>query len=97
MEFAKESTGERGEALGTTRLFVDEDVVAEGPMRTQLAFFTLCGDGLCVGRDSGDAVSKEYRAPATFKGGTILQVEVSTGDDQYLDLEKEAHALLARE
>jgi hypothetical protein len=35
--------------------------------------------------------------PATFKGGTILQVEVSTGDDQYLDLEKEAHALLARE
>ena len=97
MEFEKESTGERGEALGTTKLYVDEDVVAEGPMRTQLAFFTLCGDGLCVGRDSGDAVSKEYKAPATFKGGTILQVEVSIGDDQYLDLEKEAHALLARE
>jgi hypothetical protein len=97
MEFAKESTGERGEAHGTTKLYVDEDVVAEGPMRTQLAFFTLCGDGLCVGRDSGDAVSKEYMAPATFKGGTILQVEVSVGDDQYLDLEKEAHALLARE
>jgi hypothetical protein len=97
MEFAKESTGEHGETLGTTKLYVDEEVVAEGPMRTQLAFFTLCGDGLCVGRDSGDAVSKEYSAPATFKGGTILQVEVSTGDDQYLDLEKEAHALLARE
>jgi len=97
MEFAKESTGERGESLGTAKLYVDEDVVAEGPMRTQLAFFTLCGDGLCVGRDSGDAVSKEYAAPGTFKGGTILQVEVSTGDDQYLDLEKEAHALLARE
>jgi arylsulfatase len=97
MEFTKESTGERGESLGTTKLYVDEEVVAEGPMRTQLAFFTLCGDGLCVGRDSGDAVSKEYTAPATFKGGTILQVEVSTGDDQYLDLEKEAHALLARE
>jgi hypothetical protein len=28
---------------------------------------------------------------------TIVQVEVSVGDDQYLDLEKEAHALLARE
>jgi N-sulfoglucosamine sulfohydrolase-like protein len=97
MEFTKESTGERGEALGTTKLYIDEDVVAEGPMRTQLAFFTLCGDGLCVGRDSGDAVSGEYSAPATFKGGTILQVEVSTGADQYLDLEKEAHALLARE
>jgi hypothetical protein len=97
MEFEKESTGERGEALGTTKLYIDEEVVTEGPMRTQLAFFTLCGDGLCVGRDTGDAVSKEYTTPATFKGGTILQVEVSTGADQYLDLEKEAHALLARE
>ena len=57
-------------------------------MRTQLAQFTLCGDGLCVGRDSGDAVSKEYTAPATFKGGTILQVEVNVGDDQYVDLER---------
>jgi hypothetical protein len=83
--------------VGTTRLYVDEDVVAEGPMRTQLAQFTLCGDGLCVGRDSGDAVTSEYAAPATFKGGTILQVEVSVGDDQYLDLERAALAMFARE
>jgi arylsulfatase len=97
MEFTKESTGEHGEALGTTKLHVDEQVVAEGPMRTQLAQFTLCGDGLCIGRDSGDAVSGEYKAPATFKGGTILQVEVNVGDDQYVDLEKEAAAMMARE
>jgi hypothetical protein len=93
----KESTGEHHEGLGTTRLYVDEDVAAEGPMRTQVAQFTLCGDGLCVGRDSGDAVSKEYSAPGTFTGGTILQVEVSIGDDQYVDLERQAHAMLARE
>ena len=66
-------------------------------MRTQPGKFTLCGDGLCVGRDSSDAVSSLYSAPATFKGGTILQVEVNVGDDQYLDLEKEAMAALARE
>ena len=60
MEFAKEGAGEHGEAHGTTKLYVDDEVVAEGPMRTQLAQFTLCGDGLCVGRDSADAVSKEY-------------------------------------
>jgi hypothetical protein len=66
-------------------------------MRTQLAQFTLCGDGLCIGRDSGDAVSGEYKAPATFKGGTILQVEVNVGDDQYVDLEKQAAAMMARE
>jgi arylsulfatase A-like enzyme len=97
MEFVKESTGEHGEQHGTAKLYVDEDVVAEGPLRTQIGPFTLCGDGLCIGRDSGDAVSTEYKAPATFKGGTIIQVEVSVGDDQYLNLEKEAHALLARE
>ena len=35
--------------------------------------------------------------PASFKGGTIVQVEVNVGADQYLDLEKEAMAALARE
>jgi arylsulfatase len=97
MEFVKESVGEHGEAHGTTTLYVDDEAVASGPMRTQLAQFTLCGDGLCVGRDSADSVSKEYRSPARFKGGTILQVEVNVGDDQYVDLEKQAAAMLARE
>jgi arylsulfatase len=97
MEFTRESAGEHGESHGTTRLYVNDEVVAEGPMRTQLAYFTLCGDGLCVGRDSSDAVSGLYRAPAPFKGGTISHVEVNVGADQYLDLEKEALAALARE
>ncbi len=97
MEFVKESTGEHGEAHGTTTLYVDEEAGARGPMRTQQAQFTLCGDGLCVGRDSADAVSREYRSPFRFKGGTIHQVEVDVGDDQYIDLEKHAAAMLARE
>jgi arylsulfatase len=97
MEFTKESRGERGESHGTTRLYVDDEAVVEGPMRAQPAYFALCGDGLCVGRDSSDAVSSLYRAPGTFKGGTIAQVEVNVGDDQYLDLEKNAMAALARE
>jgi arylsulfatase A-like enzyme len=97
MEFAKESVGEHGETHGTTKLYVNDEVVAEGPMRTQLAQFTLCGDGLCVGRDSSDAVSKEYRSPARFKGGAILQVEVNVADDRYIDLEREAAAMMARE
>jgi arylsulfatase len=59
--------------------------------------FTLCGDGLCVGYDSADAVSQEYKAPGTFKGGTILFVEVITDKDQYLDLEKMAAAAFAVE
>jgi hypothetical protein len=37
-------------------------------MKTQPAKFTRSGDGLCVGYDSGDAVSKEYKSPGSFKG-----------------------------
>jgi arylsulfatase len=83
--------------VGTTRFHVDDAVVAEEPMRTQVGFFTLCGDGLCVGRDSSDPVSSAYTSPAGLTGASVLQVEVNLGDDQYVDLEKEAFAALARE
>ncbi len=63
MEFTKESMGQYDESHGTTKLYVNEDVVASGPMRTQLGTFTLCGDGLCIGRDSADPVSAEYKSP----------------------------------
>jgi arylsulfatase len=66
-------------------------------MRTQVGYFTLCGDGLCVGRDSSDAVSSAYVAPAELTGATIRQVEINVGADQYIDLEQEAMAALARE
>ena len=42
-------------------------------------------------------MSSMYRSPGTFTGGTIKQVEINVGDDQYLDLEREAMAALARE
>ena len=97
MEFTKESMGQYHEGHGTTKLYVNDQVVATGSMRTQIASFTLCGDGLCIGRDSGDAVSSQYQAPFRFTGGTIHQVEVNVGDDQYVDLERDAAAMLARE
>jgi arylsulfatase len=59
-------------------------------MKTQPGKFTLSGDGLCVGYDSGDAVSSEYKSPGTFKGGHIQGVGVTVEKTQYLDLEKEA-------
>ena len=33
MEFNREKAGEHGESLGTTKLYVNDKVVAEGPMR----------------------------------------------------------------
>jgi arylsulfatase len=97
MEFTREGTGTYHESLGTTKLYVNDRVVAEGPMRTQPGKFTLSGDGLCIGRDSGDNVSQEYRSPAAFTGGRILGVAVNVGREQYLDLEKTAAAALAVE
>jgi arylsulfatase len=57
-------------------------------MRSQPGKFTLSGDGLRIRRDSGDAVSEEYKSPGEFKGGTILFVAVTVERGQYLDLEK---------
>ena len=97
-EFQKEGHGEHQEAIGTAFLHVDDDaVVAKGPWKTQPGHFSLCGEGLSVGRDSGDSVSKEYTPYFAFTGGRIKQVEISIGDDVYLDLERDFHAGLARD
>lgn len=97
MEFIRESAGKYHESIGTTKLYINDKVVAEGPMKTQAGAFGLCGDGLCVGYDSADAVSQEYKAPGTFKGGTILGVGITTEKTQYLDLEAEAQAKFSRD
>jgi hypothetical protein len=59
--------------------------------------FTLGGDGLCVGYDSGDNVSQQYSRPGTFTGGTILGVAVDVSDESYLDMEREAAGAFARD
>ncbi|WP_240155112.1 arylsulfatase [Chitinophaga sp. Cy-1792] len=97
MEFTRESTGEHGEQIGKTKLYINNKVVAEGPMKTQPGKFTLAGDGLCVGYDSGDAVSEEYKSPGNFKGGNILGVGVSVGKQEYSDLNKEAQRAMQRD
>jgi arylsulfatase len=95
MEFIRDKAGQYGESLGKATLYVNEKVVAQGDMKTQTGKFTLSGDGLCVGRDSGDAVSEEYKSPGEFRGGTILLVGVTVEKAQYLDLEKLAARALA--
>lgn len=97
VEFIREQTGQYGESHGTAKLYINDKAVAEGPLRTQTGKFTLCGDGLCVGRDSADAVATEY-TPETqgrFTGGTIEYVEVSVEPEQYRDLEREMAAAMA--
>jgi arylsulfatase len=94
VEFTREKAGHNGESVGTVKLYIDDQVVAEGPMKTQPGKFTLSGDGLCVGFDSGDAVSQEYKTPGTFKGGTILLVGVTVEKTDYRDLQREAQRMM---
>jgi arylsulfatase len=94
MEFEKTGTGDNGESLGQTKLYIDDQVVDSGEMRTQPAKFTLSGDGLCVGYDSGDAVSSLYQTPGEFEGGKIQGVGVTVKGEPYRNLELEAKRML---
>jgi arylsulfatase len=51
------------------------------------------------GPDSGAAVTGDYTGerPWRFTGGTIKRVAVDVSGEPYLDLEREAAAMLARE
>ena len=94
MEFEKTGQGDKGETLGETKLYIGDKVVATGKMRTQPAKFTLSGDGLCIGYDSGDAVSRLYKTPGGFKGGTIQAVGVTVKGEPYKNLEAEAKRMM---
>jgi arylsulfatase A-like enzyme len=97
MEFTRTGAGPHKESLGTMKLYVNDAVAAEGAMKTQPAKFTLSGDGLCVGYDSGDAVSQEYKTPGTFHGGKIQGVGLTVEKASYEALEMEAQRMLMRE
>jgi arylsulfatase len=98
MEFTKEKAGEHKESIGTANLYINDKQVGTSSMKAQVGKFTLVGDGLCVGYDSGDPVSKLYTsASSEFEGGTISFVTVSTGKEQYLDLEREAARAFSKE
>jgi arylsulfatase len=95
--FDVDHLGERKEAIGTATLYIDDEAVGTSDWRTQPGHFALCGEGLGIGRDSADPVSKEYGPGYAFRGGTIRFVDVAAGDAPYLDLETQALAMLARE
>jgi arylsulfatase len=96
-----EKSGEEppGTAHGTLSLFYGDRKVGEGEIRTQPGYFSLAGEGLTVGRDSGEAVTDDYpgEAPWPFSGGTLHRVAVDVSGTPYLDLEREAAAMLSRE
>jgi arylsulfatase A-like enzyme len=97
VEFTKERAGEHHEPYGPMKLHVDDRVVAEQEFRTIASRYSLCGEGLCIGYDGGDAVSSEYKPRFEFTGGRIVKVVYDVGEDRYLDLERHLQAAMARD
>ncbi|WP_163753849.1 arylsulfatase [Mycobacterium botniense] len=84
--------------LGEARLFIDDAAVVTVPdMKTQPGTFGLAGATITVGRNSGSAVSRRYKAPYAFTGGTIAQVTVDIAGSRYEDLEKKLALAFARD
>jgi arylsulfatase len=96
-EFTKTYEDPPRVANGTLKLYINNEAVAEGALRTQPGKFTLSGEGLVVGRDSADAVSEEYKPPFEFTGGTIKHVTINVSGEHFVDLELEALAMMKRD
>lgn len=97
--FDKDGEDPPGVSTGILSLYHGDKKVGEGRIKTQPGMFSLAGEGLCVGRDSGEPVTGDYLGehPHAFTGGTIRRVAVNVSGDPYVDLEREAQAMLARE
>jgi arylsulfatase len=72
--------------------------VGEGRIKTQPAAFGLSGTDLTVGRAISN-ITDGFPGPRpwTFAGGTIHRVAVDVSGEPYVDLERAAAAMIARE
>jgi arylsulfatase len=96
---AFERDGDDMPTHGTLTLFIGDRAVGSGQIKTQPGNFSLVGEGLNVGRDGGEPVTDNYpgTAPWAFTGGTIKQVIVDVSGEHFIDIEKEALAMMKRE
>ncbi|MGW6422485.1 arylsulfatase [Nocardia sp. NPDC055053] len=97
--FDKQGEDPPGTANGLLSLYYGDRKVGEGRIRTQPGKFSLTGEGLNAGRDSGEAVTQDYPGtrPWSFTGGTLHRVAVDVSGEPFVDLEREAVAMLSRE
>jgi arylsulfatase A-like enzyme len=88
------------QCVGHGRLHINDTTVAElDGMHTQVGKFSLCGEGLNIGRDGSGNVTDDYPGdlPWSFTGGTIQRVIVDVSGEAYADLELEAMGMMSRD
>jgi arylsulfatase len=96
--FEKDGEDPPGVSTGVLSIYHGEDKVGEERIKTQPSQFGISGTGLTVGR-SLTAITDDYpgERPWRFTGGTIKLVAVDVSGEPYVDLEREAEAMLMRE
>ena len=96
---AFEKTGDAIPTTGTLSLFIDDEKVGEGTIMTQPGNFSLVGEGLNVGKDPAEPITDDYpgTSPFALTGGTTKEAIVDVSGEPFIDLEKEAVAMMARE
>ena len=99
VQYARTGTVENSHTpLGELTLFIDNAAVATlADVTTHPGTFGLAGATISVGRNSGSAVSRRYKAPFAFAGGVIAQVTVDISGKPYVDLEKELALAFSRD
>ncbi|ABP55368.1 arylsulfatase [Salinispora tropica] len=86
--------------IGNASLFIGKKKVGECKgMQTQLGNFALAGEGFNVGQDRGAPVTYDYSGARPWKltGATIKQVIADVSGEAYVDVEREAAAMMARD
>ncbi|WP_236628887.1 hypothetical protein [Cryobacterium roopkundense] len=97
--FSKDGEDPPHVSTGILSLYYGDRKVGEGRIKTQPGKFSIAGEGLCVGRDGGEPVTGQYagESPWAFTCGAIRRVAVDVSGEPYVDLEREAQAMLMRE
>jgi arylsulfatase A-like enzyme len=96
--FTKEGENPPHVANGTLAIYINDEKVGEMKMRAQPGKFSLAGEGLTIGRGSGEPVTGDwtFARPWTFTG-TVKQVIVDVSGDVSIHHEVEAQGMLMRE
>jgi arylsulfatase A-like enzyme len=96
--FDKDGEDPPGVSTGVLSLYHGDEKVGEGRIKSQPGMFGISGTDLTVGR-STTAITDDYpgERPWGFTGGTIKTVAVDVSGEAYIDLERAAAAMIARE
>jgi arylsulfatase len=96
--FTKEGENPTHVANGILAIYINDEKVGEGKIKTQPGKFSLAGEGLNVGRDGGEPVTSDYPGnyPWAFTG-TVKRAVVDVSGELKIDHEVEAHAMIVRD